>query len=220
MSEYVIAIIPVRGADKFTRTVVGGKTLLAHTIDAARASEKINAVIVSTDSAEVAAYAKELGAQVPFLRSAKLAAPGVRLEDVLQETVRELDQHGQHPTIVVSLEILHPLRPAGLLDKMISLLEENDFDTVFTVARMHDNIWRQDAAGKVLRFDEKSRREEREPIFRELLGIACVTRAKLISDGIRVGRTVGIVPVDEKTARIDVRTEEDAWLANQLLSKP
>ncbi len=75
------------------------------------------------------------------------------------------------------------------------------------------------AAVRLSHRERDRRREEREPIFRELLGIACVTRAKLISDGIRVGRTVGIVPVDEKTARIDVRTEEDAWLANQLLSK-
>ena len=53
---------------------LGGHPLLAYTIAAALESGVLQRVIVSTDSPEVAALARQYGAEVPFLRPAEFAA--------------------------------------------------------------------------------------------------------------------------------------------------
>ncbi len=52
---------------------LGGKPLIAWSIEQALAVKRIERVIVSTDSAEIAAVAREYGAEVPFIRPAELA---------------------------------------------------------------------------------------------------------------------------------------------------
>jgi len=53
--------------------VVGGKPLIAWTIEEALKSKHLSRVVVSTDSPEIASISKEYGAEVPFLRPAELA---------------------------------------------------------------------------------------------------------------------------------------------------
>lgn len=72
-----VALIPARSGskrvpDKNIRDL-GGHPLIARTIAAAIASERFRAVVVSTDSPEIAAIAAHYGADVPFLRPAELA---------------------------------------------------------------------------------------------------------------------------------------------------
>ena len=68
-----IAIIPARGASKRiprkNLADVGGRPLIAWTIEAARSSGYFDRVIVSTDDQEIAQVARSQGAEVPFLRS-------------------------------------------------------------------------------------------------------------------------------------------------------
>ena len=52
---------------------LGGKPLIAWSIEHALAVTRIKRVIVSTDSEEIAAVARNYGAEVPFIRPAELA---------------------------------------------------------------------------------------------------------------------------------------------------
>ena len=73
----VLAIIGARLGSKSVRdkniALVGGKPLLGRIIETARASRQVNRVVVSTDSEEYAAVAREYHAETPFLRPAELA---------------------------------------------------------------------------------------------------------------------------------------------------
>ncbi len=73
----VLAIIPARGGSKgIPRKNIrdfAGFPLIAYSIAAAKQSESVTRVIVSTDDEEIAAVARELGAEVPFLRPDELA---------------------------------------------------------------------------------------------------------------------------------------------------
>ena len=68
----ILAIIPARAGSKSVPhkniRMIGGKPMLAHSIDHAKASKYITRVIVSTDSEEYAGIAREYGAEVPFIR--------------------------------------------------------------------------------------------------------------------------------------------------------
>ena len=52
---------------------LGGKPLIVWSIEHALAVKRIERVIVSTDSEEIAAVARNFGAEVPFIRPADLA---------------------------------------------------------------------------------------------------------------------------------------------------
>ena len=52
---------------------LGGKPLIAWSIEHTLAVKRIERVIVSTDSEEIAAVAREYGVEVPFIRPAELA---------------------------------------------------------------------------------------------------------------------------------------------------
>ena len=68
-SPNVVAIVPIRGRDLETPETgmvsLGGRPLLAYTIDAAKQSRYVRNVMVSTDNDAVAVLARDLGADVP-----------------------------------------------------------------------------------------------------------------------------------------------------------
>ena len=67
-----ISIIPARGGSKRIpgKNILdfNGRPMIAWTIDAALKSGIFDKVLVSTDSEEIAAVSRNLGASVPFLR--------------------------------------------------------------------------------------------------------------------------------------------------------
>src|SRR5688572_16544651 len=86
-----VALIPARGGSKRVPAknirVLAGYPLIAYTIAAAIESKIFSAVLVSTDSDEIAAIARAWGAEVPGLRPAQFAgdlSPDIEwVEDML-----------------------------------------------------------------------------------------------------------------------------------------
>ena len=73
----ILALIPARGGSKgIPRKNIrdfAGYPLIAWSIAAGLQSELVTRVIVSTDDEEIAAVAREYGAETPFLRPEQLA---------------------------------------------------------------------------------------------------------------------------------------------------
>ena len=85
--ESIVGIIPARGGSvrvplKNVRDL-GGKPLIAYTIEAALKSGVLDRVIISTDHEEIARVGEEYGAEVPFRRPADISED-VETELVLQ----------------------------------------------------------------------------------------------------------------------------------------
>lgn len=68
-----IAVIPARGGSRRlpNKNIMDfmGKPMIAWTIEAAQAAGIFDRILVSTDSAEIAAVAEDIGVEVPFLRN-------------------------------------------------------------------------------------------------------------------------------------------------------
>ena len=80
----ILAVIPARGGSKgIPRKNIknlGGKPLIAWTIECAQKSKYLDRIVVSTEDEEIAQVAKKWGADVPFMRPMELAqddTPGV-----------------------------------------------------------------------------------------------------------------------------------------------
>jgi CMP-N-acetylneuraminic acid synthetase len=120
----IIAIIPARGGSKRIPNKnivqVGGKPMIAWTIEAALNCDYISRVIVSTDDKEIATISKSFGAEVPFLRE-------INFDDhspVSLATIACLDQlriyDNTIPDIVVQLMANCPLRGEEEIKKAIA----------------------------------------------------------------------------------------------------
>ena len=62
-----------RGVPGKNIAMIAGKPLIAHAIEAAQASKRLDRLVVSTDDPRIAEVAKSFGAEVPFMRPKALA---------------------------------------------------------------------------------------------------------------------------------------------------
>lgn len=123
----VMALIPARGGSKgIPRKNIkpfAGFPLIAYSIRAGLDSARVNRVIVSTDDEEIAAIAKDWGAEVPFLRPKEYAQDTTLDLPVLQHALEWLKEHeGYSPEIVVWLRPTSPIRPVNCVDDAVNLL--------------------------------------------------------------------------------------------------
>ena len=94
-----VAIIPARGGSKRIPrkniSIFAGQPIISYSIAAALASGLFDRVIVSTEDAEIAAVAKDWGAEVPFLRPETLADDFTGTGAVVRHAIRWLLDQGQ-----------------------------------------------------------------------------------------------------------------------------
>lgn len=226
MKLRVVAIIPVRGSDpemKDGRMLsLGGKPVLAYTIEAAAASHLINRIVVSTDNPEVARLAKSLGAEVPFLRPVDLTAPCVSLAKVLQHALLWLEENEGYQTDVVALlEITHPIRPAGLIDRVIEVLIKENLDSVFAAREERHEFWAFNNHGELERIQPRDEvpRQSLQPLYKEMGGMVTAMRAELVRSGRRFGDRIGLVPLRDASSLVDLHDEDGLKLAEVLLQQ-
>ena len=219
----VVAVIPARGGSKgLPRKNVlplAGKPLLAYTILDALAAKRIDRTLVSTDDAEIAEVARAWGAEVPFVRPAALATDDATTEVVLQHALAWLEREERASVdAIVLLEATSPFRASGLVDEVVSRLDDAEVDTAFTVVRDHGYFWSREG-DRAVRLDAGYQpRQVRTPRWRET-GSVYATRAAVVRRGERIGPRVALVEQDEIDAMIDVHSAFDLWLAERLLAE-
>ena len=118
----ILAIIPARGGSKgIPRKNIrdfAGYPLIAWSIAAAKQSELVTRVIVSTDDEEIASVARECGAETPFLRPPEFAQDNTTDLPVFEHALQWLEEHENYqPEIVIQLRPTSPVRPRGMVDK-------------------------------------------------------------------------------------------------------
>ncbi len=135
----VLALIPARGGSKGVPgknlRKVGGKSLLAWTIDAAKASKYIDSVVLSSDSLEIITAAKQLGCSAPFVRPAEFArdeSPGI---DPVLHALGELPGFDY----LVLLQPTSPLRTAEDIDHCLESVDNAKGDFCMSIAPSSDS---------------------------------------------------------------------------------
>jgi N-acylneuraminate cytidylyltransferase len=125
-----LAVIPARGGSKRVpgKNVkeVGGKPLIAHTIDQAARADRIDRAIVSTDDDEIADIAREYGGDVPFDRPESLATDDATSPPVIEHALDWVETNGKSPETVVMLQVTTPLRTADDIDETVQTLHANE----------------------------------------------------------------------------------------------
>lgn len=139
----ILALIPARGGSKGLprKNVleVSGKPLITWTVEAGLASAHVDAVVVTTDDAEIAEIARAHGAEVPFMRPAELALDTSPSIEAVLHALDALAADGREFDYLALLEPTSPLRAPGDIDRAIELLaaNESDADAVVSLGEVH-----------------------------------------------------------------------------------
>jgi CMP-N-acetylneuraminic acid synthetase len=136
----VLGLIPARGGSKAIphKNIVplGGKPLIAWTVEAAKAASGLDRVVVSTDDETIAVAARAAGAETPFLRPAELAGDDAGALPVIRHAIETLEAGGWKADIVIYLQPTSPFRGAAAIDRAVALIGDGGCDTVVSVMRV------------------------------------------------------------------------------------
>ena len=213
-----------KGLPRKNALPVAGVPMIARTIRFARASRSIGRVVVSTDGDEIAAIARDEGAEV-VLRPAALASDTATVDSAVRHAVESLAA-GEGIVVILSGNV--PVRPADLADRAVARLVETGADSVqsyYRVGKTHP-YWmsRLDGAGRVAQFVENRiyRRQELPPLFMPDGGVIAVRRESLFD--VREGEPHAFFGRDRRgieTAEgevVDVDTAVDLAVAEAILA--
>ncbi|WP_104038653.1 acylneuraminate cytidylyltransferase family protein [Vibrio jasicida] len=139
----VLAFIPARGGSKRLPRKnilpIAGKPLIGWSIDAAKGSEYIDDIFISTDDQEIADVAAGLGIPAPELRPEHLASDTASTANVLTYT---LEKFGTNFDIVILLQPTSPLRTSQHIDQALELfIEKQAFSVVSVTPCEHPPLW-------------------------------------------------------------------------------
>ncbi|TKB05598.1 pseudaminic acid cytidylyltransferase [Desulforhopalus sp. IMCC35007] len=132
-----LAVIPARGGSKrIPRKNIRefcGKPIIAYSIEAALQSKCFDSVIVSTDDAEIAAVARECGAETPFVRPEELSNDCAGTIPVIKHAIEWFIENGVQPELVCCVYATAPFVTPQDLKRGLELLVSTQCEYAFTV---------------------------------------------------------------------------------------
>lgn len=138
----VLAIIPARGGSKGIPRknirLLGGTPLVVLALNAARASERIDRVVVSTDDNEIAQIVIDAGGEV-VPRPTELATDTAATLPVLQHAVEYMADRGWRADVVVLLEPTSPFRTPAIINECVTKLDDPSVRSAATVTQLERN---------------------------------------------------------------------------------
>ena len=170
-----LAIIPARGGSKGVPRKnihpLGGKPLIAYSIEQARRARLVNRVVVSTDDTEIAAVSQGYGAEIVW-RPEKISSDSASSESALLHTLEHLQKsEGYKPDILAFIQCTSPLTLAEDIDGTIQTLMDKGADSALAVTSFHYFLWKEQASGDTIGINHEKQvrllRQEREPQFLE-----------------------------------------------------
>ncbi len=213
-----VAIITARGGSKRVPKknirLFCGKPMLCYAIEAAQKAEAFDEVMVSTDSEEIAAIAKEYNARVPFMRSEKTSDDFATTRDVLLEV---LEEYGKRNVFFEKMCCLYPTAPFLIPQRVkaaMDLLNDPSTEAVMPVVQysfppLRSMVLRD---GKLeYRWPEyvNYRSQDLEPIYHDVGQFYCYRVKSYLEN--QIYRYTPIVLPESEVQDID--TEEDWKIA-------
>lgn len=167
---------------------LGGKPLIAWSIESALAVKRIARVIVSTDSEQIASVAREHGAEVPFIRPDELARDDspewLAWRHALQYL---LETDNVLPGAMVSVPTTAPLRLPLDIENCLDEYEKGDADMVITVTDAYRspyfNMVKTNAdgtVGLVIPPQSAIARRQDAPMVYDMATVAYVARTEFV----------------------------------------
>lgn len=200
-----LGLIPARGGSKGVPgkniKMIYGKPLIVWTVEKALECKNLDWIVVSTDSEEIAAIAKDAGAEI-LMRPAELSTDTASTLSVMKHALSVYQAD-----IVTLLQATSPCRSEGLIDSCIEEFIDGDYDSL--------------ATGFICNYKEYGKnnlpRQQIEGFFYDD-GNVYVMKADMVRGGDRYGRKICRKIISRyESAEID--DMYDFWLLEKTLEK-
>jgi len=225
----LLALVPARGGSKRLpgKNVLplGGKPLIAWTIDAARNSGVFADVLVSTDKQSIADVARRCHAEVPWLRPAELASDTAGSADVLRHALRWYESERGEVEAVVLLQPTSPFRSAKSIRAAVEqYLRQPQRKPVVSVCRASTHpAWCFSVEGTQLTpfqgWDQLSlRSQDLPPVFALNGAIYIFPAAQVRATGPLLTPQMQAFVMDDPNESHDIDTEAD-WRVAEVIAQ-
>ncbi len=205
---------------------LGGKPLIAWSIEHALSVKRVERVIVSTDSEEIAAVARDFGAEVPFMRPSELAQDTSPEWLAWRHALNYLrESTGVLPEVMVSVPTTAPLRLTVDIENCLDEYEKGNVDMVITVTEAHRspyfNMVKTKADGTVGLVNPPQSaiaRRQDAPVVYDMATVCYVANSEFVMthNAIFEGKVKAVhVPIERA---IDIDTLLDFQIAESLLN--
>jgi CMP-N-acetylneuraminic acid synthetase len=227
----VVALICARGGSKgLPRKNIlplNGRPLISWSVSQALAVARVDRCIVSTDSEEIAAVAREAGAEVPFMRPAELAQDNSPEWLTWRHALNFLRQtDGVYPDTLIVVPTTAPCRSVEDLERCLDEFEKGEADVVITVTDAHRSpyfnmvkIAADGAVGLVIQPESSVSRRQDAPVVYDMTTVGYVVRPEFVMNrnGLFEGSLRHIhVPAERA---LDIDTLLDFQIAQYLLDQ-
>ncbi len=209
-----IIIIPARGGSKRlpgkNLMMLGGKPLIAHSIEYALIHKKLaDDIVVTSDSDTILDLAKAYDV-TGIKRPKELAGDTATTASALKHVLNTLGGPWDN---VILLQPTNPLRPTDLLPKCLKIYEAYEKDCLFTVSTLDKKF------GKLAQntfvpenYDFGQRSQDIQPLYYEN-GLLYITSSQVINSGKVVSKSNYAYLMDHVYATIDIDTSADLQYA-------
>jgi len=206
--------------------ILGGKPLIAWSIEQAISVGRIDRVVVSTDSEEIASVARAYGAEVPFIRPAELARDESPEWLAWRHALNYLKEtEGVLPDVMVSVPATAPLRLFVDLDNCLDEYEKGQADMVITVSDAHRSPYfnmvtcnNEGMVSLVIPPSSAVLRRQDAPVVYDMATVAYVVKSEFVMthNSMFEGRVRAVYVPSERA--IDIDTLLDFQIAEFLLT--
>ena len=222
----VWAIIPARGGSKGiprkNLKLLGGKPLVAYTIEQAKQAATIDRVLVSTEDAEIRTVAQRWGAETmdrieEFIHDNSTQ----EVDRLLIWIVKRLESRGECVDVVVLLYPTAPLRKVKTVDEAVSKVTKGGYDSVLSLYEDSTYLWRRNGdTVEPVNYDPKTRgprQKENWNQWAENKAIYVMRRDLLVETGCRLGGRIGYVEMG-KADSVDIDRPDDLAICEAILT--
>ncbi len=222
-SKSVVAIILARGGSKGipkkNLRLFGETPLVEWCLNAALKSQKIDKVILSSDSEEILDCGRKLECEI-HKRSAEHSQDTTTSEESMLAVINE-HPIAQSAEVLILVQPTSPFTKSEDFDKALELFENGNFDSLVTGVSDHSFSWEVDEEGNAIpQYDPKLRpRRQDMKSLRKENGAFYITKRKIWDEEqCRLGGKIGFY-VMEPYQSIEIDTELDWVLLEELIMK-
>ncbi len=220
-TKKILGVITARGGSKGIPgkniKPLGGKPLIAYTIEVAKKSKLITHCIVSTDDEAIAAVCREFGADVPFMRPKELAEDKTPHLPVMQHAISEMEKKlGIAFDYTVIFQPTSPFRTVEDIDKTLEKLIATNADSAVTLVEIstpHPMKVKRLEGDRVYHYSipevEGVRRQDLPLAYKRSSDVYAMKRDVIMNGSLYGTHQVGIIVPKDRTIDID---EPVDWL--------
>lgn len=186
----IVAVVPVRDEPGLTSSACD---LIENSITELKAADYV-------DNIYLLASNSSLAEQLDVLWIDRGKIPHVNklgLDELLEKSLSIIESGEDFPEALLYVNYEYLNRPEGLFNNLIKDAQYEGYDTVFPGYIDYGHYWLKKEGNEYHQIDSSMKpRSERQPVYRALYGLGCVTSAAIIRSGKLVGGKVGIFPIE------------------------